>query len=219
VVLLLLPFTRDKEELFHRVSKIWFRRFIIPASLLQVEVRGLKNIPHEPVIFVSNHQSSVDIAMLLAYLPGSFRFIVKQEYFKVPFLGWYTKFAGHLPIDRLEGIEAQKTLDKARQSLKEGKSLMIFPEGTRSPDGRLKPFKRGSLKLAFETRRPVVPIAISGSFEVLPRESFLINPGKIRLTIGKPMSFVAKEKVSKKDYVEALEKVRNTIASMLSEPL
>ncbi len=210
---LLLPFLG--RESFHRISKFWFKNVVIPVSGIKVEVSGLGNIPKEAVIFASNHQSAADIGILLDYIPGSFKFIVKKEYFKVPIFGWYTALAGHLPVDREEGSEANKTLERAKAILKQGKSIMIFPEGTRSRDGKLGPFKRGSLKLAFETGRPIVPIAISGSYKILRSGSLLINAGTVTMKIGEPMNFAVKDKISKQDYQEALDKVRNTIAAML----
>jgi len=212
---LLSLFVRDRKEFLFKVSRFWSRYLILPF-VAKIRVKGLKNIPRgKPVIFVSNHQSYLDIPAILAYLPGSYRFIVKREYFGTPILGPYTKQSGHLSVDREVGAEAHKTLMEAVDLVKNGKSIIIFPEGTRTKDGRLGRFKRGGFVLAFETGAPIVPMAISGSHRILKRNGFLLSPGKIDLRIGEPIHVKA-GKPNREIYSKTTDFVRARIEEMLT---
>ena len=211
---LLSLFVKDRPEFLFLVSKFWSKYLILPF-VARIETKGIGNIPKRtPVIFISNHQSYLDIPLLLGYLPGSFRFIVKREYFRTPILGTYTKWSGHLSINREVGSAAHQSLGKAAELVKEGKSIIIFPEGTRSTDGTLGRFKRGGFALAFETGAPIVPMAISGSYKILKRNSLLVSPGRIVLKVGKPINLKA-GKPSKEIYTKTVEFVRNQIEKML----
>jgi len=211
-------FARDKVEYRFKHSKVWFRYFVLPLSLNKIRVSGLDNIPQDkPVIFVSNHGSYFDVPIYLAYLPGSFRFIVRKGLFKIPFVGKYIKLSGHIGIDRAGGTSAHKTLNKAKEILREGKSIVVFPEGTRTKDGTLGIFKRGSLLIAFETGIPVVPVAISGSYRVMPKGSILISPTRIKVNIGKPIHLPKNKDAKRKDYDQALSKVRDAIEKLLEK--
>ena len=216
--ILISLFTRDKAEYRFRHSKVWFKYFVLPPSLNKIKVSGLENIPKDkPVIFVSNHGSYFDVPIYLAYLPGSFRFIVRKGLMRIPFVGRYIQLSGHMSIDRAGGTSAHKTLSKAKDLLKQGKSIIVFPEGTRTKDGTLGNFKRGSLFIAFETGAPVVPIAISGSYRVMPRGSLLISPTKIKVNIGKPIHLGKIEDAKREHYDEALAKVRNAIEKLIEK--
>lgn len=207
-------FVKDRPEFLFLVSRFWSKHLILPF-VAKIKIKGMENIPKRtPVIFISNHQSYLDIPVILSCLPGSFRFIVKREYFRTPILGAYTKWSGHLSINREVGSVAHKTLAKAIELIRSGKSIIIFPEGTRSADGALGKFKRGGFALAFETGVPIVPLAISGSYKILKRNSLLIFPGRIMLNIGKPINLKA-GKPSKEIYIKTVEFVRNQIEKML----
>jgi 1-acyl-sn-glycerol-3-phosphate acyltransferase len=212
--LFLSLFTKDRPEFLFIASQLWSKYIILPFSA-RVKIRGLENIPKgKPVIFVSNHQSYLDIPIMLGYLPGSFRFIVKREYFKIPILGIYTKLSGHLSINRQSGPDALKTLQDATNIVKAGKSIIIFPEGTRSLDGKLGRFKRGGFALAFEAGVPIIPMAISGGYKVLRSGTLLLSPGRINLKIGKPINLKA-GKPNKEIYLKTVEFVRDQIEKML----
>ena len=207
-------FSKDPKEFMFNVARFWSRRLALPL-IARVKVNGLNNIPGKtPVIFVSNHQSNFDIPLIIGYLPGSFRFIVKQEYFKTPIIGPYTRWSGHLSIDRKVGTEAMKTLKMAAELVESGKSIIIFPEGTRSSDGKLGRFKRGGFALAFETGIPIVPLAISGTYKIMKRGSFLLWPGKVTLNVGKPIHIKA-GKPNKEIYRSTTEFVRQKIEEMM----
>lgn len=216
VSLLFSLFKKNKSKFFHRFSQIWFKDYFLPFSRTKMEISGLKNIPKgKPVIFASNHQSLMDIPLLLASLPGTYHFVAKRELFSIPLIGWYIGWAGHLRIDRANSISAKKTLDKVVASLKKGESIIIFPEGTRSRTGKLNEFKRGSLLAAFNAGVPVIPVTIQGSFEIMPKGTLLLNPTKVKILIGRPIPFVKSERPSKKEQLEVSNKIRNAIASML----
>ena len=204
------PFVRPRTRLFQSAAHYW-ARFLGFFSGMKVETAGLKNIPlNQPLILVANHQGAADIPVLLAYLPVRFRFAIKKELFKIPLFGWYLRQAGYFPIDRQVILSAYKTLDQIIGILKTGESVMIFPEGTRSRDGSLGKFKRGSLMAALKSGAPVVPIAIDGSYNIMPKGTYLVNPSRIKLSVGKPI-YITDEK----EYDQKVEEVREAIAKML----
>ncbi|OGC06874.1 hypothetical protein A2230_07490 [candidate division WOR-1 bacterium RIFOXYA2_FULL_36_21] len=200
-----------KRKTFQRSAAIW-SRLLIWLSGVPVHVTGRENIPRgEPLIFVSNHQGAIDILILLAVLPVGFRFIIKEELFKIPFFGWYLRRCGYIPVDRGTRKGALNMFLMSREALASKDSILIFPEGTRSPDGTLKEFKRGSMLLAIKNKVRVLPIAISGSFEIMPKHSMVIHSVPVTLKIGKPISL---EEYGK-DPDRANEEVYRIIESML----
>jgi 1-acyl-sn-glycerol-3-phosphate acyltransferase len=208
-------FSKDRQECLFEVSRFWSKYLILPV-IARVKVSGLEHLPKKhTVIFMPNHQSLFDIPALIAYLPGSYRFIVKKEYFKTPVLGAYTRNAGHLSVDREAGGEAIKTLDQAKEMLKGGKSLIIFPEGTRSQTGHLGKIKRGGLAVAFASGAPIVPVAITGSCGLIAKGMPILTPGTINIKIGKPIHLKAGE-VTREIYKSTVDFVRNEIEKMMA---
>ena len=208
----LMPFVKDRTRLFQAAGCIWVRSVIF-FSGIKVAINGLENIPRrKSAILVANHQSAVDIAVLMAYPPARFRFFVKKELFSIPVFGWSMRQAGHIAVDRSENFSNYKTILKIIRLLKSGESILIFPEGTRSRDGALGKFKRGSLMIAFRAGAPIVPVAISGSYKIMPPGAKLIRPGKVRVSVGRPIYIE-----NRKEYDRKLEEVRTAIAGMLSE--
>lgn len=207
----------DSGNRVHRLGRLWART-IIRASGIKVDVEGRDNIPMgRPVVFACNHASQFDILILYEALPVQFRFVAKKELFKIPFLGLAMRLAGHIPIDRSGGKAALRSLQEAVGGLKMGRSIIIFPEGTRSPDGRLGPFKTGGILIAVRAGCPIVPVAISGSHNVLPRGSLRVRPGRIKVTIGLPVRTVGPKGPVHKDIVT--KEVRESISSMLNGDL
>ena len=211
-ILIALPARPERKlKIFQDSALIW-SRLLAFISGVPVKVQGLENLKKdEPVVIVSNHQGAADILILLAYLPVYFRFIIKKELFKVPFFGWYLKKAGYISVDRGVGEKAHRMFSEAQEALRSGDSILIFPEGTRSRDGKLQPFKRGSLLLAFKAKVSVVPVAISGSFHILPAKSIFYNPVPVSLKIGKPISLLKYGSA----YEKALEDIHGVIQQML----
>ena len=140
-----------------------------------------------PAIYVMNHQSSLDIPAAFAVLPVDLRFIAKHTLRKVPFLGWYMSWTGMVFVDRSNSTQAVNSLTAAAERLRGGISLLAYPEGTRSRDGRILPFKKGPFVLALQAGVPIVPIAIEGSMRCMPAHLRPFRPGVVRMAIGKPI--------------------------------
>jgi len=210
ITLCFVPFTKKKTSPFQLAAHLW-SRFLIFFSGSKAITHGLENIPRDkPVILVANHQGAADIPILLAYIPVRFRFAIKKELFKIPIFSWYMRQAGYFSIDREVVLSAYKTLEKIVEILNAGESVMIFPEGTRSRDGTLGKFKRGSLMAALKSQAPIIPIAISGSYKIMPRGTWLLKPTTVKLSAGKPIYIKSEE-----EYDRKVEEVREAIAKML----
>lgn len=210
IALFFAPFSKTRHRPFQVAAHYW-ARFLSVFSRIKVTVSGLENIPKDKaVILVANHQGAADILLLLAKLPVLFRFAIKKELFKIPVFGIYLKLAGYFSIDRKVVLSAYRTVGKITEIIKQGENVLIFPEGTRSKTGELGRFKRGSLLAALKSGAPIVPIAISGSFKIMPRGTFLIHPHPVKLTIGQPINIASEE-----DYDNKVAEVRESIARML----
>ncbi len=172
---------------------LWMARrlwapFLFFGAGARLEVEGLEGVDFsKPHLFVMNHQSQIDIAVLFYALPINLRFLVKGELRNVPFLGWFITGAGMVYVDRRERLKALKELRNMADLFRQGHSLVSFPEGSRSVDGRVRSFKNGVVIPAIEAGVEVVPIAVEGADRVLPRGGFRVRPGVIRLAIGTPM--------------------------------
>jgi 1-acyl-sn-glycerol-3-phosphate acyltransferase len=140
-----------------------------------------------PQIFMANHQSDFDILIVLAHIPGQFRWIVKKELFQIPVFGAAMRNAGYIEIDRQHHDRAMISIDKAVRKIREGKSVMSFPEGTRSKEGNIGPFKQGMFHLAIKSGVPIVPISIIGAKDIMSKRSLNVKPGKVTLVIDKPI--------------------------------
>jgi 1-acyl-sn-glycerol-3-phosphate acyltransferase len=171
---------------------IWFGRYAWSRLGLwlagaKLEVVRMPAVPPGPVIFASNHESALDIWVLFRALPRGFRFIAKQELFRLPVFGWYLAMGGHIPVDRSNRTRAVASLRHAGETVRAGTSLVVFPEGTRSRNGRVQPFKKGPFVVAHEAGVPVIPVAISGSGAITPSKVVAVHPGTIRVAAGDPV--------------------------------
>lgn len=144
--------------------------------------------PRQGYVFLANHSSMYDIPVILVSVPSEVRFLAKKSLFYIPFFGWGLWAGGFIPVDRKDRKAAQKTFLLAEKSLKSGRSLVIFPEETRSDDGKLLPFKRGGMLLAQRTGFPVVPVGIEGTFEIKPKGSYHVKPGVVTIRYGAPIA-------------------------------
>lgn len=218
--LITIPFaviTREHHKVFHFSARIWAKLLMLTSGV-RVHISGLNNIPKEGgVIFASNHQGAFDILIHLAYLPRYFRFVAKSELFKIPFFGWYMSLAGYVPIEREISTSAHRTIGSVSDVLSKGDCILIFPEGTRSKTGELGPFKRGSLMAAFSSGATVVPVAISGSYKMMPKKTYLINIVPVSMKFGQPLSFqkYLGAKPGKGDYELELNRLREEIQALL----
>jgi 1-acyl-sn-glycerol-3-phosphate acyltransferase len=153
----------------------------------RTRVEPLPALPDGPLIFACNHESALDIWVAFKLLPRNFRFVAKAELFRMPVFGWYMRLGEHIPVDRGNHAHAVQSLRRAGDAVRGGTSLVVFPEGTRSKDGRILPFKKGPFVVAMEAGVPVVPVAISGSGRVTPKNVVAVVPGTIRVAVGAPV--------------------------------
>jgi 1-acyl-sn-glycerol-3-phosphate acyltransferase len=183
----IFSFIPDSENRIHKIAKLW-AKILLLISNTKVEVIGRENIlKGQPQIFTANHQSDFDILIALAHVPGQFRWIAKKELFKIPIFGAAMKNAGYIEIDRHNHEKAMQSLDEAALRIREGKSVMSFPEGTRSRNGEIKAFKQGIFHLAIKAGVPIVPVSIVGRGQIMPKRSLKVTPGRVKLVIGKPI--------------------------------
>ena len=176
------------ENIVHRWGILWGRSCLRLAGL-KLKVTGSENLTVDgPAIYVSNHQSNFDIPLLYAGLPIQFRWMAKQELFRIPLFGAAMKRSGYIPIDRSNRKKAMRSLTTAARRIRDGVSVIVFPEGTRSVDGTLQPFKKGALLLAAKAGVPVIPMAIHGSHQVQPKGSLRITPTPLQLVIMPPIA-------------------------------
>jgi 1-acyl-sn-glycerol-3-phosphate acyltransferase len=200
-------FISPGENKIHKVAALW-AKILLFLTNIRVRVIGTENILlGKPQIFMANHQSDFDILIVLAHIPGQFRWIVKRELFHIPIFGAAMKKAGYIEIDRQDHERAMSSLDKAARKVREGKSVMSFPEGTRSTEGKIRPFKKGMFHLAIKSGVPIVPISIIGAGEIMPRRSLHIKPGNVTLVIGKPIDVSGYSAESRGELIDRVQKV------------
>ena len=194
-------------------ARLW-ARFGLALNNTPVEMLGAEYLPDGPFILMSNHQSNFDILALIATIPRRIYWIAKKELFDIPVFGSSMRRGGYIPLDRSDGRKALKSMDNAAAIIRQGSSVVMFPEGTRSRDGHLLPFKRGGFMLAVRAGVPVIPVTINGSGTVNPGGRIALSSGKITLILH-PQVCVP-EGIKKGEAEEWLmEKVRSTITSHL----
>ncbi len=158
-------------------------------------------------------QSQFDIFVLQGFLGVDFRWLAKKELFNVPIWGPAMRRSGYIPIDRSHGRKAIKSLDEAAQKIAAGTSVIIFPEGTRSKDGKLHDFKAGAMVLAIKSAVPIVPVAILGTYEILPKGKLLMTPGKVQIRVGRP---IETKNCSSKDKHDLARVSQEAVAELLN---
>jgi len=199
----------------HRLAVLW-ATVLLWVSGVRVRISGTERIdPSQSYIFAANHQSAFDILALLARLPVPFRWLAKESLFKIPLFVWAMKRSGYIPINRDQAKKAYQSLLQAAQKVREGTSVVIFPEGTRQHQQVLGPFKKGGFVLALKSQRPIVPVSILGSGRILTKKGFWITPGEIRVVLGPP---IPTEGLNHKDAEALMERVRRAIEERLTEP-
>lgn len=196
--------------------RIW-AKWILWTTGLSISVKGTEHLqPGQQYIFMSNHASALDIPIALSILPGTVVFLAKQELFRILFFGWSLRAMGSIPVNRSNAKEARRSVNRALQILRTKViSLILYPEGTRTRDGRLLPFKKGVFFLALKSRLPLVPMAVSGSFEAMSPGSKTLSQKPIRVTIGQPIETVG---LTDKDRNSLLQDAFTTIQGLLQEP-
>jgi 1-acyl-sn-glycerol-3-phosphate acyltransferase len=187
IVAALLGVKRRPGGIYDWGTNDWSRQ-LLRAAGTPVRVSGLERIPAGPVVYASNHSSMFDIWALAATLPGSVRFVAKQELARLPLLGRAMITAGHILIERAHPARALAGYERAADLLRSGLSAVVFPEGTRSRTGELLPFKNAPFGLAIAAQAPVVPVYIRDTFTIMPKGRRLLRPRPIRIEIGDPVS-------------------------------
>lgn len=178
---------RVSESFARKIAQSWARGILVLCGL-PVRVIGAEYLSkREAYVFVANHTSMLDITILLGYLPSPFLWLAKKELFRIPWFGAGMRYIGSIPIDRGHPRAAIKSMRKAANRVKEGASIVVFPEGTRSRDGRMKPFKAGAFHLAKQSARPMVPVALLGARRALPAKSLRIARVPLILAITPPI--------------------------------
>ncbi|HVN23826.1 MAG TPA: lysophospholipid acyltransferase family protein [Syntrophorhabdales bacterium] len=207
VALCTVPFDKGGATI-HKIARLWAHIYLRIGGIT-VSVTGLDRVTNPPYVFMCNHQSALDIHVLLASLPFSFKFVAKRSLFLIPVFGWAIKRAGYISLDRDNPRRALKAMDEAAQRIQSGTNILVFPEGTRSVDGKLLPFKKGVFSLAMKARVPIVPVGICGT-SLLQPEGYQVpvQTGTVSIHLGEPMS-VAGQGVSYK--AEVVDQVRAAI--------
>ncbi len=180
----------DRRRLaLHLYSCAWGSFYVVMNPLWRMEVEGREKLPwRRPAVLVANHLSMLDILVLYA-LFRPFKWVAKAELFRVPFVGWNMRLNDYVPIRRGHPDSVRRMMDHCRAHLARGTPVLLFPEGTRSRDGRLQSFKDGAFKLAIEAGCPVIPIAVSGTFESLPKRGLVLRHGmRARVRVLDPIS-------------------------------
>jgi 1-acyl-sn-glycerol-3-phosphate acyltransferase len=180
---------REKEriKLVHKVTSLW-ARLVVNLSGAKVRVDGLENLPEGPVVFIGNHQGNFDIPILMAFIDKPKAFIAKIETSKLPFVASWMREMRCVFMDRKDIRQSITAINQGAEYLKEGYSMVIFPEGTRSGGKEMGEFKAGSFKLATKSGVPVVPVAINGSYNLMGKKSLLVRPAEVRVTVLKPIN-------------------------------
>lgn len=207
-VLITYPFDR-KGRVGHYYAKLWGKVALL-ANGVKVRIEGMGRLNGKgPYIFMSNHQGSYDIFALLGHLPYQFKWLAKKELFSIPFFGWTMAAVGYISIDRGGTRDTVEAMNEAAQKIRDGMSVVIFPEGSRSPDGSIQPFKKGGFTLAIKSKVPIVPVAISGSRAIMPKDKLTATSGEIRILVAHP---IETENSALKDRELLMKKVRETIS-------
>lgn len=179
--LLLFPLGNWNERFF-RYARSW-AALVLRMAGITLSTTGEQHVPSSSCVYVCNHASLFDIPILIAGIHDDIRIMYKRELRKIPFFGWVLAASPFIPVDRADPRNAMESIERATTAIREGSSVVIFAEGTRSPDGTLGAFKRGAFVLAARAQRPIVPVAIVGSSAILPSKTSRITPGHVELVV------------------------------------
>ena len=195
-----------------RAVQVFWSRSVLWFLLIPIKVTGQENVdPKQSYVFVANHQSFLDVFAVYGWLPNNFKWLMKKEIRKVPFVGTACAVAGHIFVDRSNPRAALQSMDHIKKELVDGISTVIFPEGTRTKTGEMGRFKQGAFKIAMDMGLPVVPLSLGGFFKAMPSGQAFANPrARVSLHIGKPIDISQFNDVN-----EAMEYVREQIANGL----
>ncbi len=206
-------------EFVHKVQQFWSRSFFW-LMFLPVSVKGQEHIqPGQSYVFVSNHQSMFDVWLIYGWLPVIFKWLMKAELRKVPFVGTGCKAAGHIFIDRRNAKAALESLKEVEKQLVGGVCTVIFPEGTRTLNGEVGRFKRGAFQIALDLGLPVIPLSLTGCFDVLPKGKPFVHRVPTSMYIGEPIDLKQfRDADGNPDANAAIEAVRNAVIEGMNHP-
>ena len=208
---LVSSFFDRRGKIQHSFARMW-AWMILKTFCLPVKITGMEGIDRiRPYVYAANHISALDIPVLYRSLPFQFRIMAKRELFRYPFLGWHLRRSGQIAVDASNARASLRSLNRAVADLREGMPLVVFPEGGRSPHGRVLPFMGGPFYVAIKAGVDIVPMAIVGTYETLPMETFHVKPRRLRLIVGKPISSSG---YSLKEMDQLGEKVRSAIEDL-----
>jgi 1-acyl-sn-glycerol-3-phosphate acyltransferase len=193
------------------IARLWSRMILWTVGA-KVQVEGLDKIDiSKPQVYVVNHLSAFDIPVLYSYLPFQFRILAKKELFRYPFMGWHLRRSGQIPVVLENPKASVRSLNLAVAAIRKGNSLVIFPEGGRTPNGQLQPFMGGAFYAAVKAQVDVIPIVLIGTYEMLKMNSFHIKPGSVQMVVGAPISTAG---MSTRDIAKITEQARAVIGDV-----
>ncbi|MBT3260849.1 1-acyl-sn-glycerol-3-phosphate acyltransferase [bacterium] len=208
---IIILFFKHKAEIHQKISAPIIKLGFLICGI-RVHVQGLENLTTKKnILILSNHQSLLDILVYSMIIPRYFSFIAKKELAKVPIIGWDLKVQKHILIDRKNPRKALAALNEVKNLLTQGRSFLMFPEGTRSADSAIGNFKSGAFKLALESGVTIVPCYINGTNQIIRKKSLWIWPGKVIVKIGKPLKIDKIDHPQKTKILELNEQVKNLI--------
>jgi 1-acyl-sn-glycerol-3-phosphate acyltransferase len=210
-VSLVVSFFDPTGERQQNIARLWSRMILWTVGA-KVQVEGLDKIDiTKPQVYVVNHLSAFDIPVLYTHLPFQFRILAKKELFRYPFMGWHLRRSGQIPVVLENPKASVRSLNLAVAAIRKGNSLVIFPEGGRSPNGQLQSFMGGSFYAAVKAQVDVIPIVLVGTYEMLKMNSYHIKPGPIQMVVGSPISTAG---MSTRDIAKITEQARIVIGDL-----
>ena len=210
-VSLVVSFFDSTGERQQNIARLWSRMILWTVGA-RVQVEGLDKIDiSKPQVYVVNHLSAFDIPVLYTHLPFQFRILAKKELFRYPFMGWHLHRSGQIPVVLENPKASVRSLNLAVAAIKKGNSLVIFPEGGRSPNGQLQSFMGGAFYAAVKAQVNVVPVVLVGTYEMLKMNSYHIKPGPVQMVVGAPISTAG---MSTRDIAKITEQARVIIGDV-----
>ena len=212
VIISLTWLTKNEDYMYKPIGVVI--RMGLALVGVKVEVQGLEHLnPQQAYIFTPNHQSFIEVALFVTFLGRNPGYLAKKEVFKYPIFGTGIRLMKVIPVDRSNSPAAVESAKLATRYIRQGKSYMVYPEGTRSPDGKMLPFKKGAFIMAIDAGVPVVPVTVSGAAKVMPKNEFKIFPSTVHITVHEPISTAG---YSKENVAELIARTREKIYSALS---
>ncbi|MGC9224729.1 MAG: lysophospholipid acyltransferase family protein [Terracidiphilus sp.] len=214
-IALLVSLVEKSGRAQHKIARFWARN-AVRITLSRLKVVGAENLRKHPVaVYAANHTSYMDIPVIFAALPFQFRILAKKELWKWPFIGWYLERSGQMPIDTENPHASLTSLGGAVKALKHGMPLVVFPEGGRTLTGELMPMLPGAAYLAIRAQVPLVPIALTGVYDLLPMHTRHLYPGELTVHVGEP---IETRGMTVRQNAELTDQLRCAIEAMLNEP-